>query len=390
MSLSLRPAFVAALRRITALPGGHRVFGLDFMRAIAILGVLQTHAQLVLPDGIRARITGAASVSGALGVELFFVLSGFLIGSILLSLAPRFESPGVLPYFWQRRWFRTVPNYLLFVVLNMAAFRLLTFEIPNLAAYLTFTQNWLWPHPEFFRQAWSLTIEEWFYLLFPISLFLLHRLFRSFDVAFLLSAALFIAVPTLVRIGWALDGLSDWDENYRKVMFVRLDAIMYGVLAAWVRKTYLSAWRTTRFFALGIGALVVVSSWLLASRQGLESFFAKTFLFSLLSLGLACVLPACDQWQITRESFVTRAFRLIALWSYSLYLCNLLIVQSLMYIQVRIGSTSPLLGFAFVLVFYGASLLVASGIYAYFEKPVMDLRERFGAERKVASQPATD
>ncbi len=373
--------------KLTALPSQQRVFGLDLMRAVAILAVLLTHAQLVLPPAFRAYILYPASVGGVLGVELFFVLSGFLIGSILLSLAPSFDNIRILPYFWQRRWFRTLPNYFLFLALSIVAFLFLPKEMPNILLYLTFTQNLLWPHPDLFAPAWSLSVEEWFYLLFPASLFLIYRLSKSFTTAFLLSAIIFIVIPTLIRIQWALAsaGISNWDESFRKVMFIRLDAIMYGVLAAWVKKRFPLGWAKSRFLLSIIGLLIVFFSWSFATQQGLNSsFFAKTFLFSFVSLGFACMLPLCDQWEISKENRVTRSLRLIALWSYSLYLCNILVAQVFLLAQQKIGRTPLFLDITFFILFYVFSLVLSSMVYTYFEKPVMDLRDKFSKADSLA------
>lgn len=366
------------LKSIFTLPAEKRVFGLDLMRALAILAVLMTHAQLVLPGEELAWIGTYAGVSGALGVELFFVLSGFLIGSILLSLEPRFSTARTLPYFWQRRWLRTIPNYLLFLLINIAAAALVSRAIPNLLLYVTFTQNWLWPHPAFFDQAWSLTIEEWFYLLFPISLFLLYRLLKSFDAAFVISTGIFLVVPTVIRINWASAASLDWDEYFRKVMWLRLDAIMYGVLAAWLKKRSPRAWVDGRGLLAVAGGLIVVASWsLFVGHQIHSDFFIKTFLFSVTSLGFACLLPVCDQWQNGRESLLTRAVRLIALWSYSLYLCNLLVAQVFMFINERLPDMSFALGIVFFVSFFAINFGISGAVYTFFEKPFLDLRNRF-------------
>lgn len=375
------------LAKLTALPAQQRVFGLDLMRAVAILAVMLTHAQFVLPAALGAYILYPASVGGGLGVELFFVLSGFLIGSILLSLAPRFDNVRVLPYFWQRRWFRTLPNYYLFLILSIASFLFLAKKIPNILLYLTFTQNWLWPHPDLMGPAWSLAVEEWFYLLFPISLFLIYRLSKSFTPAFLISAGIFIVIPTLIRIQWAAAGVSNWEESFRKVMFIRLDAIMYGVLAAWAKRRFPQGWIKLRFPLLAAGFLIIISSWAIATKQGFDSsFFAKTFLFSLVSLGFACMLPVCDQWQVSKENLLTRSFRLVALWSYSLYLCNLLVIGVFLFIQKRIHNPPALLDIAFFVLFYVVCMVISSIVYTYFEKPIMDLREKFS---KVSSSTGT-
>jgi len=377
--MPLKPfvGFKSWTKYLFMLPMQNRVFGLDLMRALAILGVLFAHAQLFLPAKTWAWIVLPSGVAGVLGVELFFVLSGFLIGSILLSLAPRFHKVNILPYFWQRRWLRTLPNYLLFLLINIAAFSIVSQAIPNPISYLTFTQNWLWPHPIFFAQAWSLAIEEWFYLLFPISLFLLFKPLKSFDAAFVISAGIFLVVPTAIRINWAINSPLDWDEYFRKITWLRLDAIMYGVLAAWLKKSALRAWKRLRWPIAIAGVLLVVAGWLPFIKPGGNTvFFIRTFLFSLTSLGFACLLPLLDQWEIERENFSTHIIRLIALWSYSLYLCNLLVAQAFSFIYKVMDNIPLALGIVFFAGYFAISLVISSAVYTFFEKPILDLRDR--------------
>lgn len=350
------------------------------MRAIAILFVVATHAQTLLP--VRMRLAPVA-VAGGWGVDIFFALSGFLIGSILLSLAPRFKNVSVLPHFWQRRWFRTLPNYYLFLAFSILIAILLSkaTTIPNLVPYLIFTQAWLWPHPAFFPIAWSLAIEEWFYLLFPLGIFLIQRLSKSFTVAFLVTVTIFIIVPTLIRIQLALSPESatqDATVYFHKVTLLRLDAIVYGVLAAWIKKQFPVGWVKSRHLLLIVGTILVFASWFFADRQGIRlSFFAKTFLLSFVPLGFACMLPVFDSWNITKENPITRALRLIALWSYSLYLSNFLILQIFVFTAYRLGKHPVLLDIVFFIFFYITCMVVSSIAYTYFEKPMINLREKF-------------
>ena len=94
-------------------PETERVFGLDVMRASAILLVLLGHATVWFASFVPVFNIGC--LGGYFGVELFFVLSGFLIGSILLRWLIDPGSTTTLFDFWRRRWLRTLPNYVLFL-----------------------------------------------------------------------------------------------------------------------------------------------------------------------------------------------------------------------------------------------------------------------------------
>ena len=140
-----------------------RVFGLDVARAVAIFLVLVAH------------LVHEVEYIGFYGVELFFALSGFLIGGILLESykkADRFNI-SLLINFWLRRWWRTLPNYYLFICIFLICHGLKGYfpSYEQLLRFVTFTQC-TGGNQFFFSVSWSLCIEEWFYLLFPIPLLL--------------------------------------------------------------------------------------------------------------------------------------------------------------------------------------------------------------------------
>ncbi|MFN9114597.1 MAG: acyltransferase family protein, partial [Bacteroidota bacterium] len=141
----------------------NRNFGLDLARAIAISLVLLAH------------FVKKIDFLGFWGVELFFSLSGFLIGGILwrdlvqpdqVNLKHTFN-------FWLRRWYRTLPNYYLFLLIMIVYHRFVTADLNNyntVFASLWFGQNLLMRDSNFFGVSWSLCIEEWFYVVFPLLL----------------------------------------------------------------------------------------------------------------------------------------------------------------------------------------------------------------------------
>src|SRR5436190_11276706 len=214
-----------------------RVFGLDVMRALAIVLVVLVHSDYMLWE----HWPGFPWLPFVDGVDLFFVLSGYLVGGILLryatSAAP---SPRRLLDFCQRRWLRTLPNYYLFLVINIVLLSFgLTRGMLNHSAlyYFAFLQNLYKPVDTFFWESWSLVIEEWFYLLFPILLFGLMWLLRvAARRAFVITALAFILFPMAMRFITApgIDRVFDAELFIRKLVIHRLDTIGFGVLAAWV------------------------------------------------------------------------------------------------------------------------------------------------------------
>jgi peptidoglycan/LPS O-acetylase OafA/YrhL len=151
---------------------GTRNLGLDVVRAVAVSMVLITHWGAVISWWIGLQWPRIIALSGFFGVELFFALSGFLIGLLLLELIERDASAHGWWRFMMRRWLRTLPLY----GLCLAGLAIFWRPAGNLLAYLahygTLTQNLLWSMPDdnWFGVSWSLSVEEWFYLLFSVLL----------------------------------------------------------------------------------------------------------------------------------------------------------------------------------------------------------------------------
>ena len=156
----------------------NRVFGLDLMRSLAIIFVVMGHGFML--EKINTNFPWIKLING---VELFFVLSGFLIGGILLKLFEKNEHFNLktIGGFWIRRWFRTLPNYYLILLLNIVIvyFGIIKEDFSQFNwKFFFFLQNFTKPFTGFFWESWSLSIEEWFYLLFPIILVSIYLLLK--------------------------------------------------------------------------------------------------------------------------------------------------------------------------------------------------------------------
>ncbi len=353
-----------------------RRFGLDLVRAASALGVAIAHSYFVvgpnLPEGLV--FTNAL---GLLGVEMFFVLSGFLIGGIVLELGERLAAPTGVWTFWRRRWLRTIPNYLLFLVIWTIILACQDGSLPNYPRFLSFTQNLIAPRLGPFPESWSLAIEEWFYLLFPLGVFLGLKSGAGARRAFLLSALVLLVVPAALRFWHVHAHEPTWDLGVRQIVVFRLDAIAWGILAAALRAARPAWWLTLRLPAFWLGATTLwfLSDFYLRGNHD-ASGFAKTWMFSLLPLGGALLLPLFDQMHVTSDTPLFRSVRALARWSYSLYLVNLPL-GTLIHLVVQVPNAKETPGFALLVegIYLTLCLSLAALVYRFFEKPIMELRE---------------
>ncbi len=155
----------------------------DGVRAIAVLWVVVLHMfwfqSRFFPAQVHAIFSGPATAwigTGALGVDLFFVISGFLIGSILFG---EFSTSGgiVLPRFYVRRFLRLIPVYV--VVMGLGVYFMSGHNVRNFWANVLYINNFLPISRQYVGWCWSLAIEEQFYLIFPAFVLLFMGLGRG-------------------------------------------------------------------------------------------------------------------------------------------------------------------------------------------------------------------
>lgn len=359
----------------------NRIFGLDLMRATAIALVVLVHAD----DLISAHWPGHSAVSRIDGVDLFFVLSGYLVGGILLRYANAVDVPWRqrLIDFWQRRWFRTLPNYYLFLLINIAMVlsgQAMGLINSNVLAYFVFLQNFHVPLDLFFWESWSLAVEEWFYLLFPLLLFVVLRWFRmGVRSGFLLAILAMIAVPTVLRFVQVdgVDTLFNKDLYIRKLVVTRLDTIGFGVLGAWCHRYFAAQWTRFRLPLLSVGLLGL--AWCTAYRGEQHLVYLATWYFTGVALTMALLLPALASWD--GSAAWTRPVAFLSRISYALYLVHM----PLRYPFLRAAEGSSPSGAAGLYMLYIAlAVVIAAAVYRWYERPFMDLRERY-SKRVVSS-----
>jgi len=366
----------------TTLPK-ERKFGLDLLRAMAIFFVVYGHGLQYLHRHISNDILKLLRFDG---VMMFFVLSGFLIGQIIIKIYERESklSFGVLLNFWMRRWLRTLPVYYLSLVAYTLFFayivKSVTLEEANILGFITFTQNLVTEHPRFFQVAWSLSIEEWFYLLTPLALFIVN-LFSNHKKNNLLFIIIGFIVASLAIRYYELSKYethiyTDLSPLLKKAVIFRLDSIMIGVFAAYLKSYYQSFWHkyTYHFLVLGIIIVIGYKIYLLNHIMRSHTYFHFLFGNHFLGIGIMLLLPYLDIMKM-KNNWFKKIILHISLISYSLYLIHMLSIQFSSYF-FPLPIANPVLAFANYFFYWALSIGVATALYFLFEKPILKWRDK--------------
>ncbi|WP_426750226.1 acyltransferase family protein [Myxococcus sp. Y35] len=352
-----------------------RMDGLDLLRACAILGVLLFHAPAVVHEAVPSTIR-LAFAHGWTGVNLFFVLSGYLVGRQVFGPDMDTSLGGRLRTFWTKRWMRTLPLY--FVVLAVYALKPWLVGAPFLGGwhYALFLQNFEMPRD--FVQSWSLCVEEHFYLVLPVLAFALGG--RRWPAgAWLLLVALSIVARWRFSHGLPPDSLiSRFPELAPWSTDQHLDGLGIGVFLARTAPTWKvwpQRWRVAcGAFGAGVlaltlwryGAFVTAASHVWIST-GLAVGFGGVL------VGLESLrLPPWPRWGTYQ----------VAVLSYGAYLWHGLMVR----VFERLGLSLGAWGLD-LLAFISAVLGVAWVTYVAVERPCLRMRDQLLARWASSKAP---
>jgi peptidoglycan/LPS O-acetylase OafA/YrhL len=355
-----------------------RTASLDQFRVIAITSVMLAHGSLLGMDAFPS-LRYVTIIFGVVGVELFFVLSGFLIGRQLLNVGEGKQSIG---NFWTRRWFRTLPNYYLFLLVNVALYTFILKRPTGDFSLLVFSHNLVAPFADaFFAESWSLAVEEWFYLLAPLLVFLFSAVFsRQRKYGVLIAMLFVIAACTAARFWTAQFTSASIDSALRKIVLLRLDALAFGVLLAWLERYQPAALaKLSRVWWLGLTLMLLTIAYLAHLSETL-AFFAPPMdqhrilaplLFTLLPIASALLLAGAQATRMKTRAWISNQ----SLWSYSMYLLHFPLLLLILHFSGSLKNPATI-ALAFF-TWYAATIIGAAAIYRWFEKPIMDLRKRF-------------
>jgi peptidoglycan/LPS O-acetylase OafA/YrhL len=347
-----------------------RLWPLDVVRGVAILLVLGAHLprQSVATVGHHGLLEPWHRVGWA-GVDLFFVLSGYLIARLLLDELDRTDTIAVGRFLWRRAW-RLYPAYWALLAVTLAWVQP---TVPDVAAQLVFLQNYRL-NPDLWRHTWSLAVEEHVYALLPLALLLARR---SPRVGIGLAAAA-LAGPLWARSA-ALAGVPAGPVplyGHLLSTHLRLDDPTVGVLLAWGQHHHRAAmarWRTrwlpgrTLLWA-SLLCLAPLVAWGPTDR-------------AMVSWGLSCLAVGFGGvvwWALTQPPSEpgrgARALAACGVAAYSLYLWHWPVREALPLLYASLGWTVP--RSTQYAVYLATSLTVGFGMARLLETPVLALRDR--------------
>ena len=380
---------------------GH-MLGLDGVRGLAILMVMALHfvGDATAQSFLQSVIVKVASY-GLLGVDLFFVLSGFLITGILLDSKGR---PGYFRNFYARRTLRIFPLYYGVLAVVFLILPLFTTLSPMLE-HARVQQGWLWTYTANFYVAykgswssltymthfWSLAIEEHFYLVWPVVVYMLRReTLERVCVAIILTSL-------SLRIWLALTGVSDVAISV--LTPCRIDTLCVGGLLAIVARRdggLQMLLDNCRAAALGLGAFIVILSayTALSEADNIVLYQIRTSFFAFF-FGALTLVSLRPETEIVARIFRWQIMRFFGKYSYGLYVYHGMLTWYFAEVDIE-RKLDTLLGNHWLAIGSKAalgvsvSLLVAVLSYEFFEKRFLMLKRYFEAPKATSSmQPAS-
>jgi len=303
-----------------------RIPSLDGLRGIAILMVIAFHYFSFVPF----------FSFGWAGVDLFFVLSGYLITGRLLATMDR---PDYFTTFYRNRILRIFPLYFAILILFYLAIRLATkpstqsllaYYFLHWRSYFLFTVNWTFikygvPGESYLTHFWSLSIEEQFYLIWPFFIYCLRKAKHRIGIF----AVLFLVVLAARCICFLYYSQPDNLVFYYDNTFFRMDSLVLGALLSQLHrrnKPLPPELFSALFFASG--AVLITYSLLIAPPEPWRPFF-ETIGYSIIAIFAGCLihLSVAYPQNFLSKLFGNKVLRFVGRISYGLYLIHFLILQ---------------------------------------------------------------
>lgn len=352
-----------------------RIYGLDLLRAIAIFCVVHAHGSHLL-NGSSFEFLDNIPLPH--GVDIFFIISGFLIGTSFISYyekSLKIDSSKTLR-FYGRTMLRILPNYyvillIYYLLVNRCIVNGNVHEFP-IWRFFTFTQNLFTPFYNFYWESWSLSVQFWFYIIFPLLLFILSK---HIDVKKTIPfiCVFFIIMSLTFRI-IETEHVTDkfwWDVWIRKTVASRSDNIYIGVLAAWIKFYFPDFWKNNSIKCLIIGILLMVATFIIPREIG--SLYTNVIYLTISPIAIALWLPFITSIlsSMTAIGNVVSHFSIL---SYAMFLVNLMIVQI---IDHNFADIFKGIGGYGYLIYWITVIIASYLLYIIVEKQFIKIRTKF-------------
>ncbi len=364
------------------------------LRVLAVIGVLQVHVSVILASQglLPSRTLHLVSLMVWFGMDCFFVLSGFLIGSMLLQETDDTEKPTRVKRFYLRRAFRTFPIYYVVLLSLVVLFPNPHATKLSLARELTYTANYFlnWKQ-EYMSWGWSLCVEEHFYLAVPLVILGL-RFLRSDRARLLALAALFLSPLAWRVLTWRFsEGAWDADRIFATFFVrthLRYDVLVTGIALAYLQRRkraelrvlFAKPWVRRLMFAIGASCLAFLMmppslhpgiAWTLLAWGTVTGVMYAAFILLLLN----------HDGRVSR-ALGARVFLPIATLAYGTYLVHIPVIDHVIMPIARTllrGVRAPIsvVWPISVLLALACSLAVAYLLHLVVEKPALWVRDRF-------------
>ncbi len=362
--------------------------GLDHLRAIAIILVLIFHYTYFFE---HPTWWPTFARFGWTGVDLFFVLSGFLITYPLFEKIKNGKKI-VYKHFFIKRAFRILPVYLVVVAIYFL-FPILRERdtLPEFWRYLTFTHNFGLDASitNAFSHAWSLCVEEHFYIFLPLTLIVLQNK-KWFKYSYLIIVTLFIVGFFLRNYFWTngyamlLEGPKNiplWTEYVYFPTYNRLDGLLVGVTVAGIYVFSPILWNRLSKrgnLLVTIGCVILALCYFFCSE--LATYETSLVGFPLISIGygilvMGAISPSSFLYRIKSNTMTS-----IAKLSYGLYLIHKIAIYVAQTVCSDLGIDPS--GGLMVIISAISCLLMALVLYLVVEKPFMSLRQKILKSQK--------
>jgi peptidoglycan/LPS O-acetylase OafA/YrhL len=363
----------------------HRLNGLDHLRALAISYVFIYHYAVLFK---HPAWLGPLANFGWSGVDLFFVLSGYLIGGQLLGRVAGGREISIKDFYVQR-FLRIMPVYWVVLAFYFAIPAVIERgQLPSLWRFLTFTQNFGLDNQVYgaFSHAWSLCIEEHFYLVLPCLIVIFSA--RRWGKGAIYLGGLLVIVGGAARaycLTRVMAGDGNWSELIYYPTYCHLDGLIVGVAVAAISAFCPQQWswlERRSYVWLFAGLALVYAAYTL--DEGQNEFASTVFKFPLVAMGFGLILIA----SVSHDSFLNGSSvitKWLAVLSYSIYLIHKIVIHLLQGAAkaLHIAPNSTLM---FALCIAG-SIAGAYALNIIVERPFMRLRDRLFSRHKVASPP---